>query len=91
MSVLFGATCIVGIICMIVFMFIGIWLFIVSLKAYNQFKYKNYILEKINQNLSKLSKNNDDSIDDFDFEYDEMLNKKGDLASSLEDINDIEE
>ena len=55
MSALYATTCIIGIICMAVFMFIGIWLFIVALKAFNQLKYKNYILEKINQNLSVLS------------------------------------
>ena len=32
---------------MVLFMFIGIWLFIVALKAYHQLKYKNFILEKI--------------------------------------------
>ncbi len=56
MSFLIGAASIIGIIFMLTFMFIGIWLFIIALKAYNQFRYKNYILEKINQNLSIIAK-----------------------------------
>lgn len=51
MSILYGATCIIGILCMITIMFIGIWLFITALKAFEQLKYKNYILEKIYQKL----------------------------------------
>ena len=42
MSILFGASCVVAIIFMATFMFIGIWLFITALKAYRQLKYKNY-------------------------------------------------
>ncbi|MGL5150933.1 MAG: hypothetical protein ACRC7N_10230 [Clostridium sp.] len=42
----------VGILFMLTFMFIGIWLFIIALKAYNQLCYKNYILEKIYQRIS---------------------------------------
>jgi len=72
MSVLFGATCIIGIITMIIFMFIGIWLFIIALKSYNQLRYKNYILEKINQNLSILSEKNDFTIDNFNFDDDSI-------------------
>ncbi len=54
MSILFGASCVVAIIFMTTFMFIGIWLFITALKAYRQLKYKNYILELyIGKNLSK--------------------------------------
>ena len=51
MTILYGIACVVAIIFMIVFMFLGIWLFIVALKAYKQLRYKNYILEKINQKL----------------------------------------
>ncbi|PRR80715.1 hypothetical protein [Clostridium vincentii] len=56
MSILYGATCIVGIIFMLTFMFIGIWLFITALKAFQQLRYKNYILEKIYQKLDILAK-----------------------------------
>ena len=55
MNILYGAVCILGLIFMSVFTFIGIWLFIIALKAFKQLKYKNYILEKIYQKLDKLS------------------------------------
>lgn len=64
MAILFGASCIVAIIFMVTFMFIGIWLFITALKAYRQLKYKNYILEKIYQKLDSLSQNNHTNTDD---------------------------
>lgn len=47
-----GSTLIIAIIFMLTFLFIGIWLFIVALKAYKQLCYKNYILEKIYQKIS---------------------------------------
>ena len=56
MSILYGATCVVGIIFMLTFMFVGIWLFIIALKAFQQLRYKNYILEKIYQTLDALAK-----------------------------------
>lgn len=56
MSILYGATCVVGIIFMLTFMFVGIWLFITALKSFQQLKYKNYILEKIYQKLDILAK-----------------------------------
>ena len=56
MSILYGATCIVGIIFMLTFMFVGIWLFIIALKSFQQLRYKNYILEKIYQKLDILAK-----------------------------------
>ena len=56
MSILYGATCVVGIIFMLTFMFVGIWLFIIALKAFQQLRYKNYILEKIYQKLDILAK-----------------------------------
>ncbi len=59
MTYLLGACAIVGILFMCIFMFIGIWLFIVALKAFRQQRYNNYILEKIYQKLSKIS----DSLD----------------------------
>ena len=69
MSILYAATCIVGIVFMIIFMFIGIWLFIVALKAYHQLKYKNFILEKIYQkmNTDKNTIDTDALSDSFDF------------------------
>lgn len=57
MNFLLGSFAIVGIIFMITFIFIGIWLFIVALKAFRQLRYKNYILEKMYQKLDYLSSN----------------------------------
>ena len=65
MSILYGATCIVGIIFMCVFIFIGIWLFIIALKSYRQLRYKNYILEKIYQKIDFNHNSKNDSIDFF--------------------------
>lgn len=59
-----GSTLIIAIIFMLTFMFIGIWLFIVALKAYNQLCYKNYILEKIYQKISMDSSSIDTDIVD---------------------------
>ena len=80
MSILYGITCVVGIIFMIVLMFIGIWLFIIALKAYKQLRYKNYILEKINQKLEVSHKTSPTSENTFTEEttnsnnFDEDLN-----------------
>ena len=52
MEFLTGAFLIVSIVFMCVFMFIGIWSFVVYLKSYRQKRYQNYILEKISQKLS---------------------------------------
>ena len=75
---------------MAVFMFISIWLFIVALKAFNQLKYKNYILEKINQNLSVLSNKEDFSIDNFNDNTSETCNDGEDInISSFENIKNL--
>ncbi|MGL4773193.1 MAG: hypothetical protein ACRC2K_06445 [Clostridium sp.] len=63
----------IGILFMLTFMFIGIWLFIVALKAYNQLCYKNYILEKIHQRLSSNNNKLNDEI----------------LTNEIEEIEDI--
>lgn len=78
MSILYGATCIVGIFFMCVFIFIGIWLFIVALKSYRQLRYKNYILEKIYQKINFNSNSEDilsDSIDFFNLDNDSDSNE----------------
>ena len=64
MSILSGATYILAILFMATFMFIGIWLFIVALKAFRQLRYKNYILEKIYQKLDNLGNTIEDDIAD---------------------------
>ncbi|MBU3112842.1 hypothetical protein [Clostridium lacusfryxellense] len=46
---------IMAILSMLVFMFIGIWGFILLIKIYNQLRYKNYLMEKLIQNTSNLS------------------------------------
>lgn len=43
---------IIAIIFMLTLMFIGIWSFVIANKAYSQFKYKNYLLEKISNQLT---------------------------------------
>ncbi|MGL4850131.1 MAG: hypothetical protein ACRC28_14615 [Clostridium sp.] len=77
---------IVGILFMLTFMFIGIWLFIVGLKAYNQMRYKNYILEKIHEKLTIIahSKKTDDE--------DAFLEDVSDLLdiSEFENIKEFE-
>lgn len=49
---MFIALGIIGILFMVTFIFIGIWSFIILTKVYDQIKYKNYLIEKINHNLS---------------------------------------
>lgn len=93
MSILFGATCIVGIICMATFIFIGIWLFIIALKAYNQLKYKNYILEKISQSLDTLSKKEYLSIDDINLDEnsnENNIDEENENTSSFENIKNAD-
>ncbi len=57
---------IVGILFMLSFMFIGIWSFIIFLKMYKNQRINNYLLDKINKNISSLKLNNDESVLDFD-------------------------
>ena len=46
---------IIAILAMLVFMFIGIWGFILLIKIFNQLRYKNYLMEQLIQNTSNLS------------------------------------
>ncbi|AIY84103.1 MAG: hypothetical protein KIB43_11135 [Clostridium baratii] len=85
MGFLTGSVCIIGIIFMLTFMFIGIWLFIVALKAYNQLRYKNYILEKISHNLDLLCKTNQD------FSFDDFLTEENAQNFNRSDINKIKD
>ena len=61
MKFLTSAFLIVSIAFMCIFMFIGIWSFVVYLKSYRQKRYQNYILEKMNQKLSLMCDNMDKS------------------------------
>lgn len=85
MEFLTGSVCIIGIIFMLTFMFIGIWLFIVALKAYNQLRYKNYILEKISHNLDLLCKTNQD------FSFDDFLTEENAHNFNKSEINKIKD
>lgn len=72
-----GSTLIIAIIFMLTFLFIGIWLFIVALKAYKQLCYKNYILEKIYQKISMDSLPTDtDIVDEEVDDIPEILEEK---------------
>lgn len=56
---MFIALEIIGILFMVTFILIGIWSFIILNRVYDQLKYKNYLIEKINHNLSLKNKCND--------------------------------
>ncbi|MGL4454042.1 MAG: hypothetical protein ACRCTZ_23065 [Sarcina sp.] len=61
---------IIAILFMLTLIFIGIWSFIIANKAYNQFKYKNYLLEKIANHLALITEKsltgvNDENIQTF--------------------------
>ncbi|MGG7079234.1 hypothetical protein [Clostridium sardiniense] len=78
---------VIGILFMLTFMFIGIWLFIIALKAYNQLRYKNYILEKMSQKLDTLCINNQG------YSYEDFLNDEtpdGFNISDLDNVKDFE-
>ena len=49
---------VVGILFMLTLMLIGVWGFIVLNQIYGQFRYKNYLLEKIAQNINMMANKN---------------------------------
>lgn len=69
---------IIGIIFMAVLMFVGIWGFILLTNIYGQLRYKNYLMEKLNQNMFMLANKA--------IKEDNAFNNKYDTASS----NDLE-
>lgn len=93
MNYLVGTFIIVSILFMCVFMFIGIWSFIVFLKSYRQTRYQNYILEKISQKLNSIANSmpkeeeNDDKYayltGEEDYEYTEDDNNKLDNVTKI--------
>lgn len=93
MSILLGATCIVGILFMATFIFIGIWLFIVALKAFQQMRYKNYILEKIYERLDSISINTSKFNNNSDIASDSSLDplnlEEEDNISEFENLKNI--
>lgn len=50
---------IIAILAMLIFIFIGIWGFILLIKIFNQLRYKNYLMEKLIENTSGLSSNHE--------------------------------
>ncbi|MGL5616756.1 MAG: hypothetical protein ACRDD2_11095 [Sarcina sp.] len=73
---------IIAIIFMVTFIFIGIWSFIIFNRSYSQLKYKNYILEKIEQRLSSLDSSDlKNSIDDLS---EKALEKEENILEALE-------
>ena len=92
MEFLTCAFLIVSIAFMCIFMFIGIWSFVVYLKSYRQKRYQNYILEKINQKLSLICDNMDKSNKDDKFAYltgDEDFEFSDDESSNINNITDF--
>lgn len=72
---------IITILFMLTLIFIGIWSFIIANKAYNQLKYKNYLLEKIASHLAILTEK---SLND------ENTNKEN-SQTAKNDSNDLNE
>lgn len=92
MEFLIGAFLIVSIVFMCIFMFIGIWVFVVYLKSYRQSRYQNYILEKISQKLSLICDNMDNSGKDDKYAYltgDEDFEFSDDESSNINNITDF--
>lgn len=85
MTFLVGLVSIIGILFMLTFMFIGIWLFIIALKAYNQLRYKNYILEKISQKLDALY------INKSNYSYDDFLNEESSEDFNIYDLEKVKD
>lgn len=85
MTFLVGLVSIIGILFMLTFMFIGIWLFIIALKAYNQLRYKNYILEKISQKLDALY------INKSNYSYNDFLNEESSEDFNIYDLEKVKD
>ena len=49
---------VVSIVFMITLMLVGVWGFIVLNQIFGQFRYKNYLLEKIAQNINMMANKN---------------------------------
>ncbi len=52
---------IIGLLCMLTLMFVGIWGFILANQAYSQLRYQNYLLEKLTQNIYMLTCKKEDT------------------------------
>lgn len=77
---MFLAVQIISIIFMITFIFIGIWGFVIFNKCYRQLKYRNYILEKIENRLALNNelqiKNNKETINEENTEVNNIPSTK---------------
>ena len=92
MEFLTGGFLIVSIVFMCIFMFIGIWSFVIYLKSYRQRRFQNYILEKISQKLSIICDNIDNSCKEDKYAYltgDEDFEFSDDESSNINNITDF--
>ncbi|WP_244833749.1 hypothetical protein [Clostridium sp. BJN0001] len=67
MDLLISIFLIVSIVFMFIFTFLGIWIFIIGIKAYKQTRYRNYILEKIDKRLSVVSDHFNQGNNDYSY------------------------
>lgn len=66
----------VTIVFMLTFMLIGIWGLVLMIKTYNQLKYKNYIMEKLSQNVYMItSKFHKEDVLPDNLENDELIDE----------------
>lgn len=87
MEFLTGAFLIVSILFMFIFMFIGIWSFIVLLRGFRQSRYRNYILEKIYQKISSISDSISETTSKNDYSY---LTGEEDIFEMNEDNKNLD-
>lgn len=85
MNFLVVSALVIGILFMLTFMFIGIWLFVIALKTYNKFCYNNYILEKINENLRNLN------LDREEYSYEDFLNDNTQDEFDISELNNVKD
>lgn len=77
---------ITGILFMLTLMFIGIWSFVLANKAYNQIKYKNYLLEKISNRLAILTETAYDSSISFSNLTNSNIDAKEEILDTYDDL-----
>lgn len=85
MNFLVVSALVIGILFMLTFMFIGIWLFVIALKTYNKFCYNNYILEKINENLRNLN------LDREEYSYEDFLNDNTQDEFDIPELSNVKD
>lgn len=77
---------IIGILFMLTLMFIGIWSFVLANKAYNQIKYKNYLLEKISNRLAILTETAHDSSISISNLTNSNIDAKEEILNTYDDL-----